>query len=494
MAKVNPSDDSEVEDRLLCSRCVGEKYLQAKVEMEGNSGSCHYCGKTGKTFAIGEFADCVDTAMAQHFQRTSTEPSSFQSMMMQEDGASWDREGEPVVSQIAWMAKIDEIPAEDVRLVLEDRHADMERAQMGEEGPFDESAQYEDKEASDSELQENWRNFEKILKTEARFYNAQAAATLGSVFDGLDEHKKHDGHPVIVKAGPGSRMPALFRARVFQATNKLEEALKRPDKEIGPPPMTSALAGRMNARGISIFYGATSAGIAVSEVRPPVGSRVVVAKFKLLREVRLLDVEALSSISVRGSVFDGQYIVRLERAKFLKTLSGLMTTPVMPDDEPLDYLVTQTIADYLASRPDLALDGVLYPSVQGRGRGSNVALFHKASCVESMELPKGTEVTASTESYSEDGPEDDYWVFEKVPGGSADKTEKNAGLALAQTGAWSEPGGTDSRKPTLRLNPKSLRVHHVEAAKYKTEDFRVHRSRLEKRDLDAGLGGEWRAP
>ena len=42
-----------------------------------------------------------------------------------------------------------------------------------------------------------------------------------------------------------------------------------------------------------------------------------------------------------------------------------MTAPVMPDDEPLEYLVTQTIADYLATRTEPALDGILYPSAQG---------------------------------------------------------------------------------------------------------------------------------
>jgi hypothetical protein len=104
-----------------------------------------------------------------------------------------------------------------------------------------------------------------------------------------------------VEAGPGTYMPALFRARTFQSMKKVEEALKSPDKDIGSPPVGSALAGCMNARGISVFYGATNETVAIGEVRPPVGSRVVVGQFELVRKLRLLDVNALRSVYVKAA-------------------------------------------------------------------------------------------------------------------------------------------------------------------------------------------------
>ncbi|MDX7018912.1 RES family NAD+ phosphorylase, partial [Klebsiella aerogenes] len=61
----------------------------------------------------------------------------------------------------------------------------------------------------------------------------------------------------------------------------------------------------MNAKGISVFYGATSKTNAVSEVRPPVGSFVVVSEFRVLRPVRLLDLTVLGRVAVNGvSRFD----------------------------------------------------------------------------------------------------------------------------------------------------------------------------------------------
>jgi len=65
-----------------------------------------------------------------------------------------------------------------------------------------------------------------------------------------------------------------------------------------------------------VFYGATDPDVALAEIRPPVGSRVVVGKFGLQRPLRLLDVAALESVFVKGSIFDGGYIRRLEQAKF----------------------------------------------------------------------------------------------------------------------------------------------------------------------------------
>jgi len=65
----------------------------------------------------------------------------------------------------------------------------------------------------------------------------------------------------------------------------------------------------------------------------------------------------------------------------------------MPTDEAFDYLITQAIADYLAT--EVNLDGIIYPSAQAGGKGQNVVLFHNAARVKRMELPPGTEISAN---------------------------------------------------------------------------------------------------
>ena len=179
------------------------------------------------------------------------------------------------------------------------------------------------------------------MKKEARFFSRTAAAHLASVFGDIDKLRTRDARPLVVDAGPQFALNHLYRARVFQADEKLEEALCRPELHLGSPPARLASAGRMNARGISVFYGATAAGVAIAEVRPPVGSKVAVAKFVIIRPLRLLDLTALEKVHDRGSIFDPSLKNRLERAAFLQSLGLRITRPVMPDDEAFDYLATQ---------------------------------------------------------------------------------------------------------------------------------------------------------
>ena len=58
----------------------------------------------------------------------------------------------------------------------------------------------------------------------------------------------------------------------------------------------AAAAGRMNARGISVFYGANDPLVALSEVRPPVGARVAIARFEIIRPIKLLDLTARARV------------------------------------------------------------------------------------------------------------------------------------------------------------------------------------------------------
>lgn len=471
----------EIKRRKLCAACVGEPFLSAEIKGSGEPGRCSYCGQHGQVMILGEVADRIDTAFEQHYRRTSTEPSALDYAMMKDGDFDWSREGEPATYAISEATMIDDELAEDIRLILEDSNDDIERARMGEEGPYDQGAHYAEREPDDAEYREEWRNFEEHLKSEARFFSREAEATLDNIFEDLADHRSPEGKPVVVEAGPDTLVTGLYRARVFQTHDELVAALERPEMRIGPPPARVARAGRMNAHGISVFYGATNPDVAIGEVRPPVGSQVVVARFAVLREIRLLDLKALRSLYIEGSIFDPAYIRRLERAMFLGRLSELMTRPVMPGDEPLEYLITQAIAEYLAARSDPELDGILYPSVQGNPEGANIVLFRKASRVEEVALPEGIEMDVQTGISTEDGWEHDYYIWEKVPPGDPEEPEERASdfpriIDLARH----LDRDADLRNVTLRLEPEHLTVHHVGAATYDTVPHKVIRHRSEK--------------
>ena len=481
---MHPDDTDELKAKRICYQCVGESHLSEEIEQGGQVAQCSYCEETEKTFTIEEMADRVETAFDARYTVTSDQPNSWQQSLLsdRESNYDWERDGEPVVDAIENAAEIPHAAAEDIQAILDDRFEDFEAAKMGEETEFSSGTYYEEKGTSDQAWQEEWRKFEQSLKTEARFFSRTAAAHLALIFGEIDKLKTRDGRPLLVEGGPNLALDHLYRARVFQSGQKLEEALCRPDLHLGSPPATLASAGRMNARGISVFYGATDARVAIAEVRPPVGSKAAVAKFNIVRPLRFLDLTALEDVHDGGSIFDPSLKVRLERAAFLQSLGKRITKPIMPDDEAFDYLATQAIADFLATENEPRLDGIIFESAQSK-KGRNVVLFHKAARVDELELPVGTEIEASSGSYYEDGWEIGYEVSEYVPPSPAapPKVDDNVLGVFSDVGMLYRSDG-DFRVVTLRIDPTSVEVHQIDWVEFQSTANKVARDRREKRD------------
>jgi hypothetical protein len=464
----------ELSAKRLCHHCVGEKYLRAEMRKEGRRKRCSYCERTAKSYTIGELADRIEEAFETHYVRTSDQPDSWQITMLsdKESDYDWERDGEPVLYTISNAEMIDEEPAQDILTILEERHSDFDCDAMGEETEFSSDSHYVERSTTDEAWQEEWSGFERSLKLEARFFSRSAADYLTNVFSGISDMTATDGRPVVVDAGPSTDLDAIFRARAFQSDDKLIAALCRPDQQLGSPPAALVASGRMNARGISVFYGASDPSAAIAEVRPPVGSQVAVARFAITRPVRLLDLTALGDVAEGGSVFDDRLAGRLGRAMFLRSLGQRITRPVMPDDESFEYLPTQAIADFLATENEPPIDGIVFPSVQAAGDVLNVVLFHKVARVASIELPDGTEIEARTGQMYEEGWETEYSVFERVPRPQTPADNEEAESAWPSIfpmagGLWVPPD-PDYRDPALRIDLESVRVHQVRRVEVET--------------------------
>jgi hypothetical protein len=476
---------SDEDEQKICHNCVGETHLSSLIEQGGEVATCDYCGDDEEPcITLDELADHIEGAFERHYYRTSDQPDMFEDMMLRDKESSfeWYRHGEPVLYAVQEAASIEEEVAKDVLEILEDRHSDFDSAMAGEECEFGEDTHYEQKGANDREFAFEWQAIERSLKAQARYFNQGAEDFLARLFADLDGRVTREGHPVVVDAGEGTAHESFFRARVIHGYADFDNAMMRPDLHLGPPPAPLARAGRMNAHGIAVFYGATDKSVALAEVRPPVGSRALVAEFKIIKPVRLLDVTALESVFVDGSIFDPAFLQQLSLAKFMKRLSDRITMPVMPDDEPTEYLITQMIADYLARKPAPGLDGILFRSVQSPGDPRNVVLFHHASRAEALDIPEGTELGASQDSWTEDGSEPDYDVWERVPPATkeekAEPGEDGLGLFAKFEPADFNPDA-DVREPTLRVLTKTVTAHHVMAVSFETSEFAVARHRVE---------------
>jgi len=259
---------------------------------------------------------------------------------------------------------------------------------------------------------------------------------------------------------PGTGLDTLYRARVFTSDRLLEEAMNYPERFIGPPPSGVGAAGRMNAKGVSVFYGSVESNAAIAEVRPPVGSSVVVAPFKVIRKLRVLDITRLGPVKVTGSKFDRSVGERYERSAFLDKLRSRLVLPVMPGSEDDGYLITQAVADYLSMDGALSLDGIMFPSVQnagGEASSSNVILFHKASNVKAanFQAPKWSEFTLW--EYAEEG---EYYYCPQLF--TRPLTEFQRTMRRPHSPEYS-----------LELDRDNVHIHRIKGVEFRTDDTPV---------------------
>lgn len=323
----------------------------------------------------------------------------------------------------------------------------------------DDDPYFEEETEASSELTVGWRKMEHSLQFESRLANPLVGSILTMVFDGIEDLRSMDNRSAIVIAGQGYQISSFQRGRVFQDEQSMEDALSHPEKHLGPVPGGKGSPGRMNAKGISVFYGATDDQTAIAEVRPPVGSKVVTARFDVIRPLRLLNLNDLASMRPhRGlSYFNPIRRSLTERCAFLKDLQRQLTMPVMPDSAESGYLITQAIADFLATHEKLNLDGILFPSAQVQqdtSPGQNVILFHKASGVERLEDTQKAEYVSLWES-DEDRlvyyPE--FWEAE-----SKDSDQSSQYVPLVPP-----------PEPSLRLARDGIVIHKIQGVRFSTE-------------------------
>jgi hypothetical protein len=482
------NDFNDLKMQNLCFRCTAEEYLSNEIKKHGKRAQCGYCGKTSQCYSLEELAGRIEQAFDNHYERTSDQPDAYQSMMLsdRESDYEWERKGEATVYAIMNAAEIPEDAAKDLQVILDDRHFDFDSAAMGEETEFSEDAHYEEKGVNHREWESEWCSFEKSLKIEARFFNQSAIAHLASLFKDVDTLATRKGGSVIVEAGPSTKWKTLFRARVFQSDDELKTALAHPDQYLGSPSQQFAVAGRMNAHGISVFYGANSRLAALAEVRPPVGSQVAIARFDIIRSLRLLDLTAFDGLVAHGSIFDPEYIRILEKASFLRTLGQRLSRPVMPNDEALAYLATQAVADFLATEQKMNLDGLIFPAVQAADGACNVVLFHKAALVRRRDVPQGTTIEVSLDSQDEDGWHRDYSIIEETPPSAKPCPEPATNIvpdfeAIFSGQSYQKKSQWNNwRQETLQIVKDEIEIHIIKAVNFTTDTHSVCWHRREK--------------
>lgn len=431
--------------KVVCSECVTESYLQNSLDFDG-ADECSYCQKERGVVPLETLVElCREAALS-----------------------SYEFVEQPRSVYLYNHAPIGEHWTDVLRHVLgcsDELINDLGEVLWG--GWSDDDPYFKECASASIDMAHDWREMERSLREEARFVNPDVTRVLEQVFGKVDQLHLRGPGSAIFMIGPGQPLHTFKRARVFSSDTGVEEALLHPERSLGPPPSGVGAAGRMNAKGVSVFYGATNDRTAIAEVRPSVGSYVVTAAFQVTRPLRLLNLGALNEVrpDSRLSYFDPQRVEQAKRSAFLASLQNQLLKPVMPDLADHGYLITQAIADYLSMHPTLNLDGIYFPSIQlgkrdDEASGHNVILFNKASGVHNTESMYKAEHASLWETV-----DDGEYYFPQI--WAARKKDDD------QPSWWDEPPTVPRYKPALALDREEIRVHQIKWVDFDADEKRV---------------------
>lgn len=245
-----------------------------------------------------------------------------------------------------------------------------------------------------------WRRFREAILHRQRFFNDPAKEFLAEIFEGIQNQTDIDNKPAFYRLSPGEE-PLFYRARIVANEEGFDGIAKDPAALMGPPPPPLRRAGRMNAAGIAVFYGATEKETAIAELRPAVGSLISLAAFRVHRPLHVLDLTRFTRAGRQLDIFAKNQMTRATQWAFMQSFASEISQPILPGDEHLEYVPAQVVAEYLTNRAvrwrgtDVTPDAIIFRSAQREG-GKNIAVMGDAAAICSqVPLANGDAPSAS---------------------------------------------------------------------------------------------------
>ncbi len=353
----------------LCSICIEDPYLKQTILDEGEPGDCDVCEtEQAKTISVSRLGEILEPILRKHIKQGD----AVRRFDSDDDNGYYEQEGDELdhfVQEI--LGQYFDFNDEIIEAVID---AEGCWPPDGDEPFFDTSCCYVSTEVLDYEYQLGWKDLCKEIQSRRRFFSSAAKAFFDELFSDVDTlltHSLPKGESGVVRSLPVGF--SIYRSRACGSEILLQAMFENPYKEVGPPPSEKAAAGRMNPEEICMFYGATEKETCLAELRPPLGGDAATIVVETTEALRLLDFTRMAKAYKLLSYFQPDFEQQAARFKFLRSLGELISRPVTPGHED-EYLITQTMMEYLAEVHSKPFDGVLFSSAQRKG-GINVVLF-----------------------------------------------------------------------------------------------------------------------
>nr|WP_315481342.1 RES family NAD+ phosphorylase [uncultured Undibacterium sp.] len=439
-----------IEDKVICSQCVGNKYLKKMVVDASAIGVCSYCNKSKPSvIKINRLADRIESVFKIHFSPIAID--SYENTWLcdrDEYDFYWDFDSKSPQEIIEVIAGLSSKISTEIVAILSKRRPSLKPGDIDDfVNLFDSDTRLEER--YQAEYAQDWAKLEHDLHHKSRFFNAGLINFVSDLFKDIE---KPNG---IRKFIEKNWIKPVYRARIARGRIDLAKILSDAPTQLGVPFGRSVQkSGRMNAVGIPVFYGSLDRRTCLAEVRAAVGSDVVVGKFEFLRPVSLLNIEKFKK-DLKMDIFNPLYSETAKKSYFLHELSIKFSKPVLPEDEAFDYLLTQYICEYLSECIDPPIDGLIFNSTQVKNK-KNIVLFQRALHVEKWDVPKEASYTISNEQ----GDEDDLIILiEKLIGRQVKQNDE------CSSRLESEPNIV----PTLRLDPENIFIERIMEVSYQSD-------------------------
>ncbi|WP_188568492.1 RES family NAD+ phosphorylase [Undibacterium terreum] len=355
----------------ICSDCADNVHLKRRIIKDGWPQLCSICvQEKPHVFDVAHLAGVLATIIQQNF---GTGDTRF--VLRNDDRDHTEPCGdtlETIVSEILNqdLYFLDEL----VVAIVESEDC---RPQDGDECFFGNDAQYSRNHESVSleYFDDHWNYLIGELKHKRRFFSEAVQQFFNGIFAGIETIKTFgtNGQTLENVVRGMAQGMVVYRARVIDV-NGIEDIMADPYSQVGPPPRQKARAGRMSPDGVVVLYCAMQSETAIAELRPAIGETVAVVGLAFNQSLRLLDFERLErSFDDNWSLLQEDFRTARETRQFLRKLHKLITKPIVPGHEA-DYIITQTMAEYLAHVHKPEIDGIMFKSAQNAG-GTNVVLF-----------------------------------------------------------------------------------------------------------------------
>ena len=355
-------------DATLCVSHITDDVLRGRLEPDADAFACSYCGRTA---SVGEepFAVPMDL-VGEYVWEAASWVYSDPGYIEYYNGEPWSTEGLTETNEVMYDIfgdSVEEAVMDDVVLALVDAANDREYWT------------YNDHEY---QFSLSWDAFQETVKTQSRFvfvgssarvgYEEEPPARLAKFLKALLTYVESD----LLRTLPQGTK--LYRGRMVDDLDRHREDIEaEPSTQLGPAPSEKAEAGRLNGKGISLFYAADDVDTAVAEIalHSPY-DKAIVGGFVTQRPMQILDftqrITTLPSIFATNEESRDRWLF----ARFAERFTKRITAPVLLDGRQLvDYTPTQVVAEYLRYVPETRIDGIAWPSHVGTGEGKNVALF-----------------------------------------------------------------------------------------------------------------------